>query len=175
MRWKPILPVTLILLVILLAGPALGQTSARRDWNNAYDPLTNGLGLHYGEIGGNGLSFRIPVRWYLYLQITGGIWDTPDDKKNNLGLQAHYILRQDDRLRLFLGAGVARFFHDEVVEETPAGKVWDHAVNVNLGAGVGLEYLLGPRWAAQVELNFAHTEDDGSTTVIPQAGIYFYW
>ncbi|PID78506.1 hypothetical protein CSB20_14790 [bacterium DOLZORAL124_64_63] len=167
---------TLLLPAVLLwATPVRAQSGNRPDWNDPRDPLTNAIGLHMGEMGGNGLSFRLPLRWYLYAQITGGIWHTGEDKKHNLGLELNYILRQDDQLRLFLSAGLANFYHKELVTDTAAGQVWSKENNRNLGAGVGLEYLLGARLAGKVELDFAHTEDDDSITVIPQVGLYFYW
>ena len=169
------IPALLLPCCLLGAAPALAQSGDRPDWNNQYDPLANGIGLHLGEMGGNGVSFRFPLRWYLYAQITGGIWYTDEDKKHNLGAELNYILRQDDRLRLFLAAGLANFYHKDLVEDSDTGQVWHKENNLNLGAGVGLEYLLGPRWSGKVELDFAHTEDDGNITVIPQAGLYFYW
>ncbi len=175
MRWNNLTLAVLMPLLLLAALPAAAQSGDKPDWNNQYDTLTNAMGLHMGEVGGNGISFRFPMRWYLYLQVTGGIWYTDTDKKHNLGVELNYLLRQDDRLRLFLSTGLANFYHKEVVGETDAGRIWHEDNNLNLGAGVGLEYLLGPRWSGKVELDFAHTEDDGNITVIPQAGLYFYW
>lgn len=169
MRW------TMILLVLLTASSSLAQSGGAIDWNNQSDPLGNAVGIHWGEIGGNGLSFRMPIQWYLYLQVAGGIWHTEHDEKHNLGVNINYILRQDDRLRLYLSAGMAHFTHNEVEDEAAESEVWNKENNLNIGAGVGLEYLVGKRWAVKMDLDFAHTEDDGNTTVIPQLGMHFYW
>ncbi len=159
---------TLLLLLVLLAvpaGPSLAQQAAARDWNRAGDTLEGAIGLHYGKLGGNGLSFRLPVRWYLYLQMGGGIWHTTDDQKHNLGVQLNYLLRQDDRLRLYIGGGVGYFYHREKVGSSAGQDLWHKVQDWNTGAGVGL----------QGELDFVHTSDKGEIKVSPQVGVHYYW
>lgn len=164
-----------LLFVCLWSGDSLAQTAKTRDWNNSQDKLQSAIGLHYGDLGGNGVSFRFPLRWWLYAQVGGGIWHTGDDKKHNVGVQLNYILRQDDRLRLYIGAGVGTFYHSKLVDDSGTTQNWEKDQDWNVGAGVGVEYLLGPRWALQAELDFAHKSKNDSITVIPQVGLHFYW
>lgn len=164
----------LVLAVFLLGGGAEGaaaQPDPRPDWNRAGDTLEGALGLHLGNVGGNGLSFRVPLKWFLYLQAAGGIWNDRDDRLHNLGLQLHYLLRQDDRVRLYLAGGVGNFYH----KEKSGPDTWDVSDHWNTGAGVGLEFLQGVRWSWLAELDFVHEGEDGQTRVFPQVGIYYYW
>jgi len=155
-----------------LAGSgALAQEGSVRDWNDTVDTLEGGVGLHYGQLGGHGLSFRLPLEWWLYFQVSGGIWHTADHKQHNIGLQVNYILRQDQRTRIFIAAGTAYFYDDEQIRTD----VWETEKNWNLGGGVGMEYLMGKRWSLQIEGDFAHLGKSGDIKVIPQAGIYYYW
>ncbi|MEN8005947.1 MAG: hypothetical protein ABFS42_02990 [Candidatus Krumholzibacteriota bacterium] len=162
---------TVLAAVFLLSAPNPAQAQGYRDWNDSVDTLEGGIGLHYGKLGGHGLSFRLPLEWWLYFQVSGGIWHTAGHKQHNIGFQANYILRQDQRTRIFIAAGTAYFFDHE---EEPAG-VWTKEKNWNLGAGVGLEYLMGKRWSLKIEGDFAHLGSSGDIKVIPQAGIYYYW
>ena len=157
-----------------VADDACAQ-GAVADWNDPADTMTIAVGLHYGRVGGTGLSFRFPLKWYVYLQPTGGIWSTSDRKRYNLGVMLHYILRQDQKLRLYLGLGAAYFYDREKVGVSGGQDVWETRKDTNWGAGVGIERLLGPRWALQIELDFIHYGDSGDITVTPQAGLYFYW
>jgi len=157
--------------VLFFMSPGVAEAQDVRDWNDSVDTLEGGIGLHYGKIGGHGLSFRLPMKWWLYFQVSGGIWHTADHKQHNIGFQLHYLLRQDQRLRIFIGAGTAYFYDDEQVQPD----VWKKDTNWNLGAGVGLEYLMGRRWSLQVEGDFAHHGDSGDIKVVPQVGIYYYW
>ncbi len=171
-------PVTTVVVAVLLAAvfcgvgtEAAAQEGSVRDWNDSVDTLEGGIGLHYGKIGGHGLSFRLPIEWWLYFQVSGGIWHTSDHKQHNIGFQLNYLLRQDQRMRIFLAAGTAYFFDEEQVRPD----VWEKDKNWNVGAGVGLEYLMGKRWSLQIEGDFAYYGDSGDIKVIPQAGIYYYW
>ena len=165
-----------LVLLMLGSGPALAQEYSARDWNRQGDTMEGALGLHWGKLGGNGLSFRYPLRWYLYLQGAGGIWHSEDDQKHNLGLQLNYILRQDSQVRLYLGLGLGYFYHRERVAVTDEGReVWDKDRNWNTGAGVGMEYLLGPRLAIQGELDFVHESSNENIKVSPQVGLHYYW
>nr|MEE4267214.1 hypothetical protein [Candidatus Krumholzibacteria bacterium] len=165
----------LSVLGVLGAGPGEAQAQQVRDWNQTADPLEGGIGLHYGNLGGTGLSFRVPLRWYLYFQAGGGIWHTTDDQKHNAGAQLNFLLRQDPRLRLYLSGGVGYFYHRELVGTSGGRDLWDKSKNWNVGAGVGTEYLIGPRVAIQVELDFVHEGEDGDVKVSPQLGLHFYW
>ena len=44
----------------LVGSVALAQDGGVRDWNDSVDTLEGGIGLHYGKLGGHGLSFRLP-------------------------------------------------------------------------------------------------------------------
>ena len=157
------------------AAPARAQESSTSDWNNTADPLLGAIGLHYGQVGGHGLAFRAPLRWWLYVQVVGGVWHTSDHQQHNLGFNLNYILRQDQRVRVFINAGTAYFYDKERVGTTSAGEVHDLDKNWNLGGGVGIEYLQGRRWSWKLEANFAHLGKSGDIKVVPQAGIAYYW
>ena len=150
---------------------AASQEGSPPDWNDSVDTLEGGIGLHYGILGGHGLAFRLPLKWWLYFQVAGGILSTSDHKQHNIGFELNYILRQDQRLRIYLSAGGAYFYDDEKTDDD----LWVKETNWNYGAGVGLEYLMGKRWSLQGEGNFAHHGNSGDITVIGQAGIYYYW
>jgi hypothetical protein len=162
---------------VLILWPSFSQAQSAkvRDWNNQQDLMQSAIGLHYGQLAGHGLSFRFPLTWYLYAQVGGGIWHTSEDEKHNLGFELNYILRQDDKLRLFLGAGAGYFYHREMVDNSGDSEIWNKSQDWNVGAGVGIEYLLGVRWAVQGELDFVHTGENGDIKVAPQVGIHYYW
>ena len=173
---------TTILLTAFLTALLLGATAGPapaasrgdgRDWNRSGDTLGGAVGLHYGKIGGTGLAFRLPLQWFLYAQVAGGIWHTEDDQRHNLGVQLQYLLRQDARLRLFTAAGIAAYYHRE--KAGPDGETWEENTDTNYGAGIGVEVLQGTRWAWLVELDFVHEESTGNTTISPQAGLSYYW
>jgi len=172
---------SLCLALVLVAGlcgePATSQaqSSSGVDWNNTGDPLHSAIGLHYGQLGGHGLAFRAPLRWWLYAQIAGGVWHTADRQQHNLGFNLNYILRQDQRVRVFINVGTAYFYDKEKLNTTSAGDVHDLDKNWNLGGGVGIEYLQGRRWSWKLEADFAHLGKSGDIKVVPQAGIAYYW
>ena len=168
--------VALVLLLLVLSPPeSWSQTGKAKDWNNQQDLMQSAIGLHYGKLAGHGLSFRFPLKWWLYAQIGGGIWHTSEDEKHNLGFELNYILRQDDKLRLYLGAGTGYFYHRELVDNSGGEEIWTKSQDWNVGAGVGLEYLMGVRWALQAELDFVHTGENGDIKVAPQVGLHYYW
>ncbi len=137
--------------------------------------MHSAVGVHFGSLAGHGLSFRMPIKWYLYAQVGGGVWHVSDDKKHNLGFELNYLLRQDDRLRLFLGAGAGYFYHKELLDDSGSNESWKTTKEWNTGGGVGFEYLVGTRWAVQCEADFVHKGINGNITVIPQVGIHYYW
>ena len=164
---------TVLAAFVLLADPPVAQAQEgdTRDWNNVGDPLQGAIGLHYGKLGGHGLAFRVPLQWWLYLQAAGGIWHTSDHKQHNLGFQLNYLLRQDDRVRIYVAAGAGYFYDDERVQDD----LWEKESHWNLGAGVGLEVLQGRRWSWQIEGDFVHDGKNNEVKVAPQMGIYYYW
>ena len=163
------------LAALLTAAAAAAPQDPVPDWNDTADPLQAGIGLHYGRLGGHGLSFRLPLQWWLYLQATGGLWHTTDREQHNLGGELNYILRQDRTLRLYLAAGGAWFYDNQKTDTVDGVDVWDEESHWNYGFGVGIELLRGRRFALQLEGNFMHDGDTGETKVTPQAGIYYYW
>ncbi len=165
----------LVVLACLVPTGAGAQATATPDWNSAGDPLQGAIGLHYGQLGGHGLSFRVPLRWWLYLQVAGGVWHTSDNQQHNLGFNLNYILRQDQRLRMFINAGAGYFYHKELTGASGGQDVFDLNENWNVGGGVGIEYLQGRRWAWKIEADFAHLGKSGDIKVVPQAGISYYW
>lgn len=182
MRWNtslflrlPVPAIGLLLAILLFTFPLDAAAQQAKDWNKTGDVLEGAVGLHYGKLGGNGLSFRLPLRWYLYLQIGGGIWHAEDDQKHNLGAQLDYILRQDAHLRLYLAAGLGYFYHREMVTGVSGSKGWEKDEDWNSGAGVGIEYLLGQRVALQGELDFVRESGSGNVKIAPQVGLHYYW
>ena len=152
------------LLLIALTSQAAAQT---RDWNRVDDPLYEAIGLNLGLTSGVGLSYKFPIKWWLYGQIAGGIWNNKDDTRNNVGFSLQYILRQNGRDKLFLTGGTAHFYHKE------NGLTKDH---FNMGFGVGMERLMGERTAVQVEAVFTYRGNaTESLMVFPQVGIHYYF
>ncbi len=136
------------------------------DWNRVDDPMYEAIGLQLGLATGTGLSYKFPLKWWLYAQITGGIWNDSNDKRHNLGAELQYILRASGRDKLFLGAGLGHYYHKK------PGRTLDH---VNTMFGVGLERLYGERTAVQLEVDFLYQSNDDSVILFPQAGVYFYF
>jgi hypothetical protein len=167
---RSIVSAVLLLLATLAAVPA-----SARDWNRADDPLLDGVGLHAGKIGGVGLSFKFPLQWWLYGQATGGIWHTADNRQHNAGFEVQYLLRQDRDLRLFVAGGIGYFYHQDRQTVLGGDDLVATRHSWNTGFGVGVEMLRGERWSVQVELDFTHEGRDGSVTVFPQVGTYFYF
>ena len=158
--------------IFLHVGPS--QTQAQdtvRDWNDTADPLQGSIGLNYGKIGGYGLAFRLPVQWWLYVQVAGGLWYTSDEKLHNYGVNLNYILRQDQKLRLFISAGGAYFYEDQKNSQD----VWIEDSNWNYGGGVGVEVLQGKRWSWKLEADFIHYGSSGDVKITPQVGLFYYW
>ena len=164
----------LVAIALIAGGLTAAPANAAPDWNRLDDPMMGGIGLHMGKLGGAGLAIKYPLAWYLQLQAAGGVWRQGDTRWHNLGFELHYILRQDDRLRLFLLGG-AGYWHDEDRKDGPGGEYWDADSHWNLGFGVGAERLMGDRWAVKADVDFTYQGDDDSITIWPQAGIMFYW
>ncbi|MHB8079289.1 MAG: hypothetical protein ACYDIE_08550 [Candidatus Krumholzibacteriia bacterium] len=167
-------PGTAVAAVLLLAALAAAPACAR-DWNRTDDPLLDGVGLHAGKIGGVGLSFKFPLRWWLYGQATGGIWHTADNKRHNAGFEVQYLLRQDRTLRLFVAGGLGYFYHQERQAVLGGDDLVTTRHSLNTGFGIGAEMLRSERFSVQVEADFTHEGRDGSVTVFPQVGAYFYF
>jgi len=163
----------LAVLAVLTAAPA--QAQAHRDWNRVDDTMEGALGLHYGKVGGHGLSFRTPLHWWLYLQVSGGVWHSADTRRHNVGAELQYLLRQDDRLRIFVAAGAGYFYRREKVGTDGTSDLFEKRKDWNEGAGIGVEVLQGERWSWLVEADFVHDGRNDEIKVAPQVGLYFYW
>ncbi len=164
--------------VVLAVGMLAGWPSAAsavKDWNRTDDAMGYAVGLHAGQIGGSGLAFVVPVTWFIHAQVAGGVWNTEGDHRYNVGLEFHYLLRQDPKLRLFIVAGAAYYSHDEQVTLDDGTQDWVLDQNTNAGFGVGIERLIGDRVALKLDLDFTYEGDDGDIRPWPQAGLFFYW
>lgn len=163
MNARAIFATVLVAAALATVAPASAQTL---DWNRVDDPMIEALGVHLGLSSGTGLSYKYPLQWWLYAQVTGGIWNSSEHKRHNLGLELQYVLRAQGRDKLFLGAGIGHYYH-----KSPD---WtrDH---VNTSFGVGLERLYGERTAVQLEVDFLYQGDEDSVILFPQAGVYFYF
>ncbi len=167
---------TALILILLACGriawPA--TAAAERDWNRTDDPMKSAIGLHAGKIGGVGVSLKVPVWWWLYLQPTGLIWHTEDRKRHNIGVQLLYLLRQDAHLRVYGVAGAAYFYDKQ--RKSQDGHEYEEVDDFwNWGIGVGVEWLLSSRWSLQGDIDFTYNGSNGDIYPFPQAGIYFYW
>ncbi len=172
------MPRVLLAFAIVVLGSGVATPPAAlavKDWNRTDDAMTHAVGLHAGKIGGTGLAFVVPVTWFIHAQVAGGVWNTEGDHRYNLGLEFHYLLRQDPKLRLFLVAGAAYYSHDEQVNRDDGTQGWDLEKSANAGFGVGVERLIGDRWALKLDLDFTYEGDDGDIRPWPQAGLFFYW
>lgn len=174
-RLAPLAVAVAVVLVILVPATSQAQSAVGPDWNNTDDSLQGAIGLHYGQLGGHGLSFRVPLRWWLYFQAAGGVWHTSDNQHHNIGFNLNYILRQDQRTRVFVNGGLGYFYHKEITGTSGGQDLYDLDEDWNLGGGVGIEYLQGRRWSWKVEADFAHLGKSGDIKVVPQFGISYYW
>ena len=103
-----------IILLTALLMFAVTANAQVKDWNNDdSDPLLEAIGIHTGYSDGFGLSYKFPVKWWLYCQFTGGIWNTSDHQRNNLGLSVQYVLRQEGEMKIFVAASGAHFHHKD--------------------------------------------------------------
>jgi len=165
-RVPGIVRIVLAVTVFALLLPTLAAAQ-ERDWNRVDDPMFEAIGLHLGLATGTGLAYKFPVRWWLYAQVAGGIWNTKDDKRHNLGVELQYILRAQGRDKVYLGAGFGHYYHKKE-------DAWTKD-NVNSMFGVGIERLFNERTALQVEVDFLYQSDDDTVILLPQVGAFFYF
>lgn len=168
------LPAAWAALPLLIALCAASPAGAG-DWNRTDDPMLDAVGLHAGKLGGVGLAAKFPLQWWLYGQVGGGIWHTGGDKRHNLGLMLHYVMRQDRSLRVYFGAGLGYFYHQEKVKVVGGADAKQTHDSWNAGFGVGAELLRGERWSIQIEGDFTHESDDDSFLFFPQVGAFYYF
>lgn len=155
-----LLPVLLV--ALLCTRDAAAQSRPGLDWNQDYDPYYGGLGLNFGASSGSGLAIRWPALPQTMFTATGVAWGKSGELQWDLGLEAHYILRQAGRTRLFVGPSAAWYQLDGNGE-------------FNFGAGVGVEFLLWPRWALKCDVTFTWLGSKEAVYPLPQAGLIFYW
>lgn len=155
------------ILFVVSALLILGVSDARaqgdgRDWNQVHDPYVGGIGAGFGASSGSGLAVRWPALPQTMFTVTGAAWGKSGEIQWNAGLEAHYILRQHGRTRLFTGPSLAYYQIDD-------NKDW------NLGAGVGIEFLLWPRWAFKADVSFTWISGEESIYPLPQVALIYYW
>lgn len=154
----------LFVLSLLMAVPAAGQVDGRGHWNQEYDPHVAALGLSVGYTSGTGLALRWPAFPQTMMSVSGGAWGQSDDLDWNLGVEAHYVLRQAGRTRVFLGPAVGAY-SDHDADDT----------NVNASFNVGVEVLVQPRVSMKADIGFTYLGDDASVYPLPQLAFYYYF
>ncbi len=147
-----------------LATPACAQDEARGSWNQDYDPHVGAVGLSAGMSSGTRPAFRWPAFPQVMMSLAGGAWGSSDDLAWNVGIEAHYILRQVERIRFLTGPAFA-FYSDDSDGES----------NKNFSLGIGIEYLLRPRLSTKIDLGFTYLSDKDSVYPLPQASVFFYF
>ncbi len=151
-----------LVFLIAAAGAAWAQGPRTGHWNQDHDPHVAAIGLSMGYTSGTGLAVRWPAFRHTMLTASGAIWGDDEDLDWNIGLEAHYILRQAGRVRFFAGPAIAQY-SDARDSHT------------NLSAGVGLEVLVRERVAVKFDLGFTYLGDEDKVYPLPQVGAYFYW
>ena len=63
--------------------------------------------------------------------------------------------------------------HDPYVGGIGAG--FGDSKDWNLGAGVGIEFLLWPRWAFKADVSFTWISGEESIYPLPQVALIYYW
>lgn len=151
----------LCVIVLLMSADARAQGDGR-DWNQVHDPYVGGIGVSAGASSGSGLSVRWPALPQTMFTLTGAVWGKSGEIQWNAGVEAHYILRQSGRTRFYVGPSMAYY-------QMNGNEDW------NIGAGVGVERLLWPRWALKLDLTFTWMSGEEAIYPLPQAGLIFYW
>jgi len=150
--------------ILLLAGSGRAQVDAQGHWNQEYDPHVAALGLAAGYTSGTGLALRWPAFPQTMVGVAGGAWGRSDELDWNFGVEAHYVLRQSGRTRVFLGPGMG-VYSDHDADDT----------NVNASFDVGFEHLLQPRLSVKADIGFTYLGDDDAVYPIPQIAVYYYF
>ncbi len=148
---------------LALGSPAAAQ-EASGSWNQDYDPHVGAVGLSAGMSSGTGLAFRWPAFPQVMMSLAGGAWGNSDDLAWNLGVEAHYVLRQVGRIRFLTGPAFAIYSDDR-----------DGESNKNISIGVGVEYLLRPRLSTKIDLGFTYLSDRDAVYPLPQLSMFFYF
>lgn len=167
MRMPPSIATLLLLLLLLRllpAADAAAQVDTRGHWNQEYDPHVAALGLSLGYTSGTGLAVRWPAFPQTMMSVSGGAWGQSDELDWNVGVEAHYVLRQAGRTRVFLGPALGAY-SDHDANDT----------NVNVSLNVGLEVLVQPRVAVKTDIGFTYLGDDASVYPLPQIAVYYYF
>jgi hypothetical protein len=149
--------------VCAIASPTVAQ-EARGNWNQDYDPHVGAVGLAAGMTSGTGLAFRWPAFPQVMMSVAGGAWGNSDELAWNLGLEAHYVLRQAGRIRFLTGPAIAIYSDGS-----------DGERNKNVSLGVGIEYLLRPRMSLKMDLGFTYLSEQDAVYPLPQAAVFFYF
>lgn len=155
------------LVFLLLAAavlPAAAQVDTRGHWNQDYDPHVAALGLSMGYTSGTGLAVRWPAFPQTMMSVSGGVWGQSERLDWNVGVEAHYVLRQAGRTRVFAGPAVGAY-SDHDADDT----------NVNASLNVGVEVLLKPRLSVKGDIGFTYFGDDATIYPLPQIALYYYF
>jgi hypothetical protein len=156
-----------VIVALLLSSCLVASAAAQEDrgsWNQDYDPHVVAIGLAAGMSSGTGLAIRWPAFPQVMMSLTGGALGISDDLAWNVGIEAHYVLRQVGRLRFLAGPAFAIYSDDT-----------DGESNKNASLGVGIEYLVRPRLSAKIDLGFTYLSDRQAVYPLPQAGLYLYF
>ena len=153
-----------LLLLLVLSPRAEAQVDAKGHWNQDYDPHVAALGLSAGYTSGTGLALRWPALPQTMMSVSGGAWGQSDELDWNIGVEAHYVLRQAGRTRVFIGPALGAF-SDHDADDT----------NVNVSFNVGVEVLVQPRASVKADIGFTYLGDDASVYPLPQLAVYYYF
>lgn len=154
----------IVVLMLVLTVPVSAQVDTRGHWNQDYDPHVAALGLAMGYTSGTGLAVRWPAFPQTMMSASGGAWGKSDELDWNFGLEAHYVLRQAGRTRIFLGPALGAY-SDHDADDT----------NVNVSLNVGVELLVRPRVSVKADIGFTYLGDDASVYPLPQVAVYYYF
>lgn len=154
----------LALATILCTAAAAWAQEDRGSWNQDYDPHIGAIGLSAGMSSGTGLAFRWPAFPQVMMSLAGGAWGNSDDLAWNVGVEAHYVLRQVGKIRFLAGPSFAIYSDDT-----------DGHSNKNTSVGVGIEYLLRSRLSTKIDLGFTYLSDRQAVYPLPQVAVFFYF
>lgn len=154
------------ILALVLAAGGTSPASAQSDpnWNQSHDPYVAAFGLAAGASSGSGLAVRWPALPQAMFTLAGGVWGASQSLDWNVGLEAHYVLRQVARTRLFVGPSVAVYSDRDEDQH-----------NFNVALGIGIEYLLAHRLALKADVGYTYLSDGEKLYPLPQLALFYYF
>jgi hypothetical protein len=153
-----------ILLFVSLTGATAAFAQQDKNWNQSHDPYVAAFGLAAGASSGTGIAIRWPALPQTMATLAGGVWGATESLDWNLGLEAHYVLRQVASTRLFVGPAAAIYSNNDEDE-----------YNVNVSLNIGVEYLLAPRFAIKGDIGFTYLSDNEKIYPLPQVALFYYF